>query len=1167
MKFLVTHRRWVIGAFVVLALLLLLWFIGPLIGIGEARPLESTTARVVATLLVLALWLGGEALRWWLGRRREKALVDAIASDSEASSQSRAEAAELATRFREAMATLAKRKLGGGRMLYQLPWYMFIGAPGSGKTTSLVNSGLRFPLAKPGDEQKLELRGVGGTRNCDWMFTDDAVLIDTAGRYVTQDSNAQVDQSAWKTFLKLLKKHRPRQPINGIIATLSVDHLVAGDGAELRHVAQQMRLRIEELQQELGLQFPVYLMVTKCDLISGFTEFFAALEAPQREQVWGMTFDFDPARRTSPPLKQSFEVEFPLLVERLNQWMLKRLSEERDVDRRAAMYPFPQQFAALGPQLAEFLDIAFGSSRLTQPALVRGLYFTSGTQFGTPIDRVMLGIARSLDLRGNTARANLATGAAKSFFIRSMLSQVVFPEAGLAGHSEAREASLRRLNWGLLAAVAVLGIGLSVAWTVSFFNNRDGLARAAGAARQAAQHLAEVPAAGTDDMPQLLVALDGIRRIPPAVHDPVQSPPWSFGLGLYQGEKVADHAGERYRLALQQGLLPRLALQLESVMNAPQARPEQVYAALKTYLMLYDGRRMDPRWFSGAVADLWRSRLDAAVASQAQTHLDALVAGGDLQVARFHSRNDTLVAAARGRVAEFALADRAYAMLRLSASQGEGVRLSEVVGAAGVSVLERTGTPLTTPIPSLFTVDGWRNQVKPQVGATVRAMADEEQWVLGDRASGVGRSEPAQIAQEVQRRYFKDYKAAWQGALAEIQLRPLAGLREAQLAAQALAQSDSPLKKLVNKVAEQTRLTAPPSVADKAASAVQKQVQDKAANAVSGLFGSQSGAVVAAAVSTDATARLERELEAEFSDVHRLAGDGKTGEIDQVLATLNNIATELGGLQRKIAAGMPMAEVPPGLADALSGASRYPPPLSSIIKTLASVGDEKAKGGIRGEMKAAMGGAAAMCKRSLPGKYPFKKDAALDVGVQDFVGVFKAGGELDAFFKSRLEPLVDRSGPAWRLKASATDAPPVSAAALRQFQNADVIRTAFLAGGASAQVTVDLSVVAADGELTLDYDGTQHKLKTGSTVRLAWPGRPGVKLALGSSPLAAAEGAWALFRLIDKGQIDPVSAGDRVRLSYTAGNGAKVTLDLRTGSASYNPFRLRELEGFACPQD
>ena len=104
--------------------------------------------------------------------------------------------------------------------LYQLPWYMIIGAPGAGKTTALVNSGLQFPLADKFG--KAALRGIGGTRNCDWWFTNDAVLLDTAGRYATQESQQERDASEWHHFLALPCKYRGRQPTNGVIVTLSV---------------------------------------------------------------------------------------------------------------------------------------------------------------------------------------------------------------------------------------------------------------------------------------------------------------------------------------------------------------------------------------------------------------------------------------------------------------------------------------------------------------------------------------------------------------------------------------------------------------------------------------------------------------------------------------------------------------------------------------------------------------------------------------------------------------------------------------------------------------------------------------------------------------------------------------------------------------------------------
>jgi len=259
--------------------------------------------------------------------------------------------------------------------------------------------------------------------------------------------------------------------------------------------------------------------------------------------------------------------------------------------------------------------------------------------------------------------------------------------------------------------------------------------------------------------------------------------------------------------------------------------------------------------------------------------------------------------------------------------------------------------------------------------------------------------------------------------------------------------------------------------------------------------------------------------------------------------------------------------MPARLLNAKAQADRFAMPVSGVIKGLVSVAEGEAGGGIKQEIKAGVGGAAALCKRAIPGKYPFNRNSAADVGVQDFVNVFKAGGELDAFFGSTLAPFVDKSGAVWRLKATGEGSPPVSASTLRQFQNADAIRTAFLGGGASAQVVVDLAVVSADGEVQLDYDGASQKLKAGGTTRLSWPARPGAKLSIGSAPVVAVEGAWALFRLVDRGQVDPASGGDKLRLGYTAGNGQKAVLELRVGSAAFNPFRLRELDGFGCPQE
>ena len=153
MKWWNDYKRWWIGGLIVLALSLMLWWVGPLIASGDSRPLESAGRRLLWIGVIVLVWLAIEGIRIALARRRNRQLIEQLAGDSEADERSQQEARLLAERFQQALQTLKSTKLGGQggqRMLYQLPWYMFIGAPGSGKTTALVNSGLRFrwPPAK-----------------------------------------------------------------------------------------------------------------------------------------------------------------------------------------------------------------------------------------------------------------------------------------------------------------------------------------------------------------------------------------------------------------------------------------------------------------------------------------------------------------------------------------------------------------------------------------------------------------------------------------------------------------------------------------------------------------------------------------------------------------------------------------------------------------------------------------------------------------------------------------------------------------------------------------------------------------------------------------------------------------------------------------------------------
>lgn len=163
----------------------LLWVGGPYVALAGWSPLSNVAARLLAIVLLVVVWVGVLTLRRWRRQVRAATLSSALAApgrDDDRELRSGQERAQLQARFQQAIQLLRKRR--GGADLYALPWYALIGPPGSGKSTLLQYSGLQFPLAaRMGDAA---LRGVGGTRDCEWWFTDEAVFLDTAGRYTTR---------------------------------------------------------------------------------------------------------------------------------------------------------------------------------------------------------------------------------------------------------------------------------------------------------------------------------------------------------------------------------------------------------------------------------------------------------------------------------------------------------------------------------------------------------------------------------------------------------------------------------------------------------------------------------------------------------------------------------------------------------------------------------------------------------------------------------------------------------------------------------------------------------------------------------------------------------------------------------------------------------------------
>ena len=273
------------------------------------------------------------------------------------------------------------------------------------------------------------------------------MLIDTAGRYTTQDSDAAVDRAGWQGFLDLLRKTRPRQPINGVIVVLSLVDLATAEPAERAAHARSVRLRINEITERLQLRVPVYVVFSKADRLHGFDAHFEDLDTDGRAQVWGTTFPLDAG-------VNAFQGEFRLLLRRLEESLVERLQAERAAERRALIGGFPLQVASLDQPLTEFLTQAFAGSRLDPPPLLRGVYFTSATQEGTPIDRLTGMLAHTFGV-DRKKLPSLRPVSGRSYFVTRMLREVILGEALLV---TAKPGRIRRRRILRIAGFATVGL-------------------------------------------------------------------------------------------------------------------------------------------------------------------------------------------------------------------------------------------------------------------------------------------------------------------------------------------------------------------------------------------------------------------------------------------------------------------------------------------------------------------------------------------------------------------------------------------------------------------------------------------------------------------------------------------------------------------------------------
>ena len=828
--FLTDSRNLTILGFVALAVFLYL----------GAEVLEVALAWALALLLLAFLvWLGAWLWRRRRARRDAQALGQAILNEAEIAAAQAASAASSTQQgdldavragLLDAIETIKTSKLGlksGGAALYELPWYMIIGNPAAGKSSAILQSGLQFPFA----DGKI-VQGVGGTRNCDWFFTTDGIVLDTAGRYCVVDEH----RGEWFGFLDLLKKYRRKAPINGILIAVSIAEL-KGDPDVGMQLARSLRKRVQDVIERLEVFAPLYIVFTKADLVAGFAEFFADAERSERERVWGATMPYQRKLPTA-DLLNFFDQSFDELHDGLTELSLANMAHRQRKNMAPGVFTFPLEFAAIKPALRAFIATLFEENPFQFQPVFRGFYFTSALQEGEPVSASSQQVARRFDLAFAPAPAAVPAGGRQhGYFLLDLFRKVIFADKHLVANYASR-AKLRFRYAVFFTATVTLGACLG-GWSWSYLGNRQLVANVEAdlnkVVRLQEQRL---------DLQSRLEALEILQDRIEQLEAYRQQRPWSLRMGLYQGELLERKLREEYFAGARHVMLDPVAGALEALlaeMNAsadqlqpaartPQTPPaartfqyqaasptnvEDAYNALKTYLMLADKTHAESSHLNDQMTRFWRGWLEdnrgampreQMIRSAERLLTFYLAQVGDPSWPRIEQKlalvdqaREHLRRVVRGMPAR----ERVYADIRARAStRFPGMTVARIVGEQDQALLAGSHA-----VSGAYTRQAWEKFVEGAFRDAANRELQSADWVLKSASTDdlTLEGSPEQIEKNLVAMYKADYAREWQKFVQGVAVADLKGFDGAVQAMNRLGDpQSSPIAKLLTSIYDET---------------------------------------------------------------------------------------------------------------------------------------------------------------------------------------------------------------------------------------------------------------------------------------------------------------------------------------------------------------------------
>lgn len=1108
----------IITLFIIAILSILVWFAGPMLLIGGQSVLAAPEKRFG---IIMVLFLG-----WLLLSLIFSTPVPNKPATTTLTPEALKKLHALQGRFDGAIAFLEKtflNKNGQTINLSLLPWYLFIGPERSGKTSLLANSNINFILSKQFKSETL--MSIPASEACDWWVTRDLVLVDIPSSYIhireknKNSPRASLHNILWYNLLNLIQNHHKQKSISGIVIALNLPEMLKqSNSQQKKSIFIDIKHRIHELREKFGKRVPCYFIITKCDHMPGFIEFFAENSSEELTQAWGITF---PALQPNEKIMDVVAHRFNALIKRLNNQLLWRLHQERNPASRALIKDFPLQMERVKEAMLQIVK-AIGFSDLC----INGVFFTSALQKEEESNATST-VTINHDQQHALQILQEQPSPSKTYFVRQLMTQGLLHKHESRTSQQAPEIP----TWHRGAVYAGSALTLAVTATFLVYDYQLGAQHTYSLQNNLAQYQYFIQQSNqqTDQLTKTLPLLHTLQSAAQHSDTPIMRLISHLAFYSHKSQQIADDV---YAKALQTIVIPEVKNNLEHYLQTPNEKnPARLYAVLKAYLMLNDPQHMQAEFIANTLRQLYPDSITKQFTDELSNHINSALTSNSTPL----PLDDNLISQARNQLTNLSGVDLAYVILKNMANNN-----SDSAIKLGTDSAVFTSKNLANQIPNMFTSEGFKTILSGQV-STAANEAVQGNWIIGNTTTTT--QDPVTLAEQLRTKYISNYIDIWESQLANIRLSSPKDLTELNTMLDKLTSDNSPLLQMLQTIQQNTAfdiiINASPKL--QSLNALLENANNNQDNLLYQLFFS-------------------------FRELH--------GYIQSIVHNndMGNAAFEAAKQHIQDPSQDPISRMNTLAQQSSEPMKTWLTNMSSrswllISRASAHYVDHMWQKNIM-----------TVYHGQIANRYPFVHDAHEEVNLTDFTHFLGQQGLLTSFYQTYLKPFVEETKNDIHWRTVDNQPLPFKNEVLDQFENAGKIQHVFFPNGDNklyVQFTLQpITLESNSKSFNLTINGQQINYeKNGPLVArvISWPGNANIEHATHINFVTPAnqlvsntiDGDWGWFRLVDKAAQNTDTKKEMTLTFEVNGYTAKYVLFTQ---GHLNPFQGLNLEKLQLPE-